>query len=358
MRARDVFASAAGAAAGNPLRTVLLVLAMAIGVAAVVVLTALGDGARRYVIREFTTLGSNLVIVLPGRTATGGINPGSAITSTPRDLTVDDARSLLRLPAVLRVAPISVGTSEVSVGGRLRDTLVVGSTAEFLEVRRFTLAQGRFLPVEDWDRGSPVMVIGARLRTDLFGAEPALGQFVRIGDRRFRNRGLLESAKAQATALLKERHGGEEDVTVITQDAVLATFDRLLGTLTLGVAGIAAISLAVAGILVMNVMLVSVTQRRAEIGLMKALGGSGGTIRLLFLVEAALLSIAGALAGYAIGHAGAWVIRTLYPVLPAYPPDWAVLAALGTALVTGVLFGVMPARRAAALDPVQALARR
>jgi len=145
---------------------------------------------------------------------------------------------------------------------------------------------------------------------------------------------------------------------VITQDAILATFDRLLGTLTLGVAGIAAISLAVAGILVMNVMLVSVTQRRAEIGLMKALGGSGGTIRLLFLIEAALLSLAGALAGYALGHAGAWLIRYLYPALPAFPPDWAVLAALGTALVTGVLFGVMPARRAAMLDPVLALARR
>jgi putative ABC transport system permease protein len=402
MRLRDVFSSAAGAAAGNPLRTVLLTLAMAIGVAAVVVLTALGDGARRYVIREFTALGSNLVIVLPGRTATGGINPGSAVTTTPRDLTVEDARAMTRLPAVLRVAPVAVGTSEISVGGRLRDTLVVGSTAEFLEVRRFTLGQGRFLPAEDWDRGSPVMVIGARLRTDLFGAEPALGQFVRIGDRRFRvigvlaasgsglgmntdemaivpvalaqamfntntlfrilietrNRDLLEAAKRQATEVLKERHGGEEDVTVITQDAVLATFDRLLGTLTLGVAGIAAISLAVAGILVMNVMLVSVMQRRAEIGLMKALGGSGGTIRLLFLVEAALLSLAGALGGYAIGHAGAWVIRLLYPTLPAYPPDWAVFAALGTALATGVLFGVMPARRAAALDPVLALARR
>ncbi len=402
MRVGDVFASAAAAAASNPLRTVLLALAMAIGVAAVVVLTALGDGARRYVVREFTALGSNLVIVLPGRTATGGINPGSAVTTTPRDLTIEDARAITRLPAVLRVAPVAVGTSEISVGGRLRDTLVVGSTAEFLEVRRFTMAQGRFLPAEDWDRGSPVMVIGARLRSDLFGAEPALGQFVRIGDRRFRvigvlaasgsglgmntdelaivpvalaqamfnsntlfrilietrNRDLLEAAKRQATALLKERHGGEEDVTVITQDAVLATFDRLLGTLTLGVAGIAAISLAVAGILVMNVMLVSVTQRRAEIGLMKALGGSGGTIRLLFLVEAAMLSFAGALAGYAIGHGGAWVIRSLYPTLPAYPPDWAVLAALGTALVTGVLFGVMPARRAAALDPVEALARR
>jgi len=402
MRTRDVFASAFGAAAGNPLRTLLLVLAMAIGVAAVVVLTALGDGARRYVMREFTQLGSNLVIVLPGRTATGGVNPASAITSTPRDLTVEDARAVARAPSALRVAPVVVGTSEMSVGGRLRDTLVVGSTAEFLDIRRFTLAQGRFLPVEDWDRGSPVMVIGARLRADLFGAEPPLGQFVRIGERRFRvvgvlaasgsglgmntdelaiipvalaqqlfntnnlfrilvearGRAAIEAAKRQVTSILKERHGGEEDVTVITQDAVLATFDRLLGTLTLGVAGIAAISLAVAGILVMNVMLVSVTQRRAEIGLMKALGGSDGTIRLLFLVEAALLSLAGALVGFSLGHVGAWVIRYLYPTLPAYPPDWAVLAALGTALVTGVLFGVMPARRAAALDPVLALARR
>jgi len=402
MRIRDVFASAFGAAAGNPLRTFLLTLAMAIGVAAVVVLTALGDGARRYVMREFTSIGSNLVIVLPGRTATGGVNPASAVTTTPRDLTIDDARAVARMPSALRVAPILVGTSELSVAGRLRDTMVLGSTAELLEVRRFTMAQGVFLPVEDWGRGSPVMVLGAKLRAELFGAEPPLGQFVRVGDRRFRvigvlaasgsglgmntdelaivpvalaqamfntntlfrilvearGRAAIETAKRQATALIKERHGGEEDVTVITQDAILATFDRLLGTLTLGVAGIAAISLAVAGILVMNVMLVSVTQRRSEIGLMKALGGSHGTIRLLFLVEAALLSLAGALAGYALGHVGAWVIRTLYPTLPAYPPDWAVLAALGTALVTGILFGVMPARRAAALDPVLALARR
>jgi putative ABC transport system permease protein len=402
MRTRDVFASAFGAAAGNPLRTALLMLAMAIGVAAVVVLTALGDGARRYVVREFTALGSNLVIVLPGRTATGGINPGSVVTTTPRDLTVADALALSRMPSALRVAPLVAGTSELSVGSRLRDTLVLGTTAGFLEIRRFVLAQGQFLPDEDWDRGSPVMVIGARLRAELFGAEPALGQFVRIGDRRFRvvgvlaasgsglgmntdelaivpvalaqsmfntetlfriliearSRGAIVEAKHQATETLRQRHGGELDVTVITQDAVLATFDRLLGTLTLGVAGIAAISLAVAGILVMNVMLVSVTQRRAEIGLMKALGASHGTIRRLFLVEAALLSVAGALAGFALGHLGAWVIRYLVPTLPAYPPDWAVLAALGTALATGVLFGVLPARRAAALDPVQALARR
>jgi len=147
-------------------------------------------------------------------------------------------------------------------------------------------------------------------------------------------------------------------VTVITQDAVLATFDRLLGALTLGVAGIAAISLAVAGILVMNVMLVSVSQRTAEIGLLKALGATGGGIRLIFLTEATMLSLTGAVAGYGLGLLAAALIRLLYPAFPAYPPDWAVLAGLATALVTGILFGVLPARRAAQLDPVQALARR
>jgi putative ABC transport system permease protein len=169
---------------------------------------------------------------------------------------------------------------------------------------------------------------------------------------------VIEPAKTQVMNILKQRHEGEEDVTVITQDAVLATFDRLLGTLTLGVAGIAAISLAVAGILVMNVMLVSVTQRTSEIGLLKALGATGSTIRAAFLTEAAMLSLAGALLGFALGQAGAALIRQLYPTFPAYPPDWAVLAGLGTALVTGILFGVLPARRAAQLDPVQALSKR
>jgi putative ABC transport system permease protein len=402
MRTPDLLAFAVGAARGNRVRTALLMLAMAIGVAAVVTLTALGDGARRYVVREFSAIGTNLVIVLPGRTETGGINPGSFVSGTPRDLTVDDALALLRAPAVQRVAPLAVGTSELSVGGKLREGMVVGSTAEFIEVRQFKMAQGQFLPREDWNRGSQVMVIGAKLRAELFPNEAALGQFVRVGDRRFRiigvlaptgsglgmntdelaivpvslaqamfntntlfrilvearNRDAIEPAKQQVAGIIQTRHDGEQDVTVITQDAMLATFDKLLGTLTLGVAGIAAISLAVAGILVMNVMLVSVAQRRSEIGLLKALGASGGTIRMAFLVEAALLSAAGAVFGYALGLAGAAVIRALYPTFPAYPPDWAVLAGLGTALCTGVLFGVLPARNAARLDPVTALARR
>jgi len=126
----DVVRYAYGAAVGNRLRTVLLMLAMAIGVAAVVVLTALGDGARRFVVNEFSSLGTNLVIVLPGRSQTGGFNPANAITTTPRDLTVEDARAVQRASAARRVTPVVVGTSEISAGGRLRETLVVGTTAE------------------------------------------------------------------------------------------------------------------------------------------------------------------------------------------------------------------------------------
>src|SRR5512134_1024473 len=397
----DILRFAVSAAAGNRLRTVLLMLAMSIGVAAVVVLTALGDGARRYVVNEFSSLGTNLVIVLPGRTQTGGFSPQNVITGTPRDLTIEDALALRRATAARLVAPIVVGTSEISGAGRLRESIVVGTVADYYAVRNFRMAQGRFLPQEDWTRGSAAIVLGAKVREDVFGAAPALGQFVRIGDRRFRvigvlassgtglgmntdelafvpiattqqmfnsntlfriliearNRDAIEIAKQQVRDILKQRHEGEEDVTVITQDAILATFDRLLGTLTLGVAGIAAISLAVAGILVMNVMLVSVTQRTAEIGLLKALGATGNTIRMAFLTEASMLSLAGALLGYALGEAGAALIRHLYPTFPAFAPDWAVLAGLGTALATGILFGVLPARQAARLDPVRALAK-
>ena len=402
MRSADLIRFARDAATGNPLRASLLVLAMAIGVAAVVVLTALGDGARRFVMSEFSSLGSNLVIVLPGRSQTGGFSPGNAITNTPRDLTIDDAQALQRASAVSRVAPLAVGTSEISAAGKLREVMVAGTSSQYLELRHMALAQGRFLAPGDWRRGASEAVIGAKVRDELFGSAPSLGQLVRIGDRRVRIVGVLaasgqglgmntdelvfvpvslaqamfnsntlfrilieahgresiELAKIQVTDILKLRHEGEQDVTVITQDAVLATFDRLLGALTLGVAGIAAISLAVAGILVMNVMLVSVTQRTAEIGLLKALGATSGAIRRVFLTEATMLSLTGALVGYGLGQLGAAVIRQLYPTIPAYPPDWAVLAGLGTALVTGILFGVLPARRAARMDPVQALSKR
>ena len=399
MRPTDILRFARDAAAGYPMRTCLSVLAMSIGVAAVVILTALGDGARRYVVGQFSSIGTNLVIVLPGRSGTGGFNPANAITTTPRDLSLDDAGSLRRAPAVSRVAPLAVGTSEISFGGRLREVMVAGSTSEFIPIRNFELAQGSGLPDDDWNRGTAVAVIGAKIREELFGTHAAVGQLIRVGDRRLRVVGVLKpvgqglgmntdelvivpaalaqamfntntlfrilveaksreaipDAKDQVMEILKQRHRGEEDVTVITQDAVLATFDKLLGALTLGVAGIAAISLAVAGILVMNVMLVAVTQRTGEIGLLKALGATAQTIRFAFLAEAAMLSALGALLGYLLGESGAFILRQAFPVFPAYPPNWAIIAALGTALGTGLLFGFLPARRAARLDPVQAL---
>ncbi len=402
MNIADTLRYARAAATGTPLRTGLLILAMSIGVAAVVMLTALGDGARRYVVEEFSAIGSNLVIVLPGRSETRGFNPGNLVTSTVRDLTVEDAGSLLRVPGVVRVAPIIIGTTEINARGKLRETMLVGSSGDFLAVRHLKLAQGRFFTTNTQGRGAAEVVLGALISRELFGAGNPLGQKVRIGDRRLRvvgvlteggrgmgmttndllivpvataqamfnsntlfrilietkNRATVENAKAGVLKTIIARHDGEEDVTVISQDAVLQTFDKILGVLTLGVAGIAAISLGVAGILVMNVMLVSVTQRTGEIGLLKALGATSSAIRNTFLTEAAMLSLMGAVLGLLLGEAGAAVLRHLYPTFPAYPPLWAVLAGVGTALFTGLVFGVMPARKAARLDPVQALSRR
>jgi putative ABC transport system permease protein len=402
MKLLDTLRFAQTAAAGTPLRTGLLIIAMSIGVAAVVILTALGDGARRYVVEEFSSIGSNLVIILPGRSETRGFNPGNLVTSTVRDLTVEDAQSLLRVPGVVRVAPIIIGTTEINAHGKLRETMLVGSTSEFIEVRHLKLAQGRFLSRDELGRGSAEVVLGATIRNELFGNENPLGQTVRIGDRRLRvvgvlteggrgmgmttndllivpvtmaqamfntstlfrvlievrNRESVENAKTAVLKIIIARHDGEEDVTVISQDAVLKTFDKILGVLTMGVAGIAAISLAVAGILVMNVMLVSVTQRTGEIGLLKALGATAHTIRTAFLTEAAMLSLVGALIGVFLGETAAAILRHIYPSFPAYPPSWAILAGVGTALATGLIFGVMPARKAALLDPVQALSRR
>ena len=383
-----------------PTRTTLMLLAMAIGVASVITLTSLGEGARRYVTGEFASLGTHLLIVLPGRSETTGGHP-PLMGETPRDLTLDDALALERVRSIRRVAPVQLGSAPVSWREREREIVVIGTTRDFLEVRHLTLGQGRFLPPGDPRRATPVAVIGAKVRRELFGAESALGDWIRIGDRRFRVIGVLGSegrsigldlqdivivpvaaaqqlfdqnslfrilveasteedvprAQSAVRDIIRDRHDGEDDVTVIAQDSVVATFDKIFKALTFTVGGIAAISLAVAGILIMNVMLVAVSQRTAEIGLLKALGTPRRRIVWLFLLEAALLSAMGALLGLAIGVGAAWLVAELYPVLPLSVPIWAVGAALGIALGTGILFGVLPARRAAALDPVLALSQ-
>ena len=402
MRSRDLAAFSWRALWGYRLRTLLMILATSIGVAAVVVLTSLGEGARRYVRGQFEALGTNLMVILPGKAETAGGAAGILSGRTPRDLTLDDAVALRRIRGVARVAPVNVVAGEISANGRRRDVPVVGSTDALYDLWNLEMAQGKFLPEQDPRRATWVCVIGSNVRRELFGARSALGQWVRVGDRRFRVIGVIAPrgemlgidvdeiaivpvasaqitfnltsllrcavetkrredvprVKAEVLHTLRERHGGEEDVTIVTEDAVAKTFDRILLALTLALGGIASISLAVAGILIMNVMLIAVSQRTGEIGLLKALGASPAQIRLLFFSEAVVLAGVGGLAGSILGQIGSLVIRRIYPAIPAFAPSWAVVAAFVTALVTGVAFSVLPARRAAALDPALALNRR
>ncbi len=399
MRARDIIAYAAASLGGYRGRTALVLLAMSISVASVVLLTALGEGAKRYVLGEFQTLGTHMLVVLPGKSETAGGAMGSVMGVTPRELTLEDARALRRNPAVVAVAPINVGEVNASWQGRSRSVGLLGTVKELNDIRHWKIARGQFLPQQDWDRSSPVCVLGDSVRRDLFGNHQALGQWLRVAQTRCRVIGLfarkgktidvnldeeialpvtlaqsllnvsslfriivgvrsqqdMEPVRRFIIDTIRKRHHGEEDITVITQDAVLKSFGNILSALSYGISGIAAISLVVAGILIMNVMLVVVAQRRPEIGLLKALGASRRQILLLIQAEAALLSLTGAALGLSIGLLGGWAIHAHYPDLQTTPPLWAVLAAIGVALATGLLFSLMPARQAARLDPVLAL---
>ena len=400
MRPPDVFAFSMGALSGARTRTWLMLLAMAIGVSSVLLLTAVGEGTRRYVNNQFMNLGSHLLIVMPGKLETTGGQP-PILSATEVDLTIDDAIALTRSHSIRRVAPLALGSAPISYDQRERTVNVIGSTASLYEVRKLKMSAGRFLPGGDPTRGAAIAVIGDTLKTELFGSSTALGQRIRIDGQKFRVIGVLKAAGAAgvgmdlrdtavipvATAqrlfdspslfrvmveadghnaipraekaiidILRVRHNGEEDVTVITQDAMLATFNTILGSLTYAVGGIAAISLAVAGILIMNVMLVAVSQRKAEIGLLKAIGSPGSQILRLFLAEATMLALLGTFAGLVLGFSGVWGLAIALPDFPIGVPYWAPIAATGTSLATGVVFCLLPARRAARLDPVLALA--
>ncbi|MEJ2520387.1 MAG: ABC transporter permease [Desulfuromonadales bacterium] len=401
MKTFDVLQFSFRAAVGYPARTLLTLLAMAIGVGAVILLTALGEGARLYVTREFTSLGTHLLIVIPGRSETTG-GPPPLLGETPRDLTLEDALMLKRSSAIRRVAPVAIGSAPVAWQQREREATIMGSTAEMFDIRQLSMAQGRFLPAGNPSRGSAVCVLGYKIKRELVGNSSPLGEWVRIGGRRFRVIGVI-AAKGQSLGLdmgdiaiipvasaqmlfntsslfriliqaggreavprakkailkiIQDRHEGEDDVTVITQDALLKTFDRIFNALTLTVGGIAAISLAVAGILIMNVMLISVSQRKTEIGLLKAIGSPRSQILRLFLSESAVLSLIGSFLGVVLALVGTWASLRFYPNFPVTIPWWALTAATLVGVLTGLVFGVLPARRAAGLEPVEALSRR
>ena len=383
-------------------RSVMLLIAVGLGVGAVIVLTALGEGARRYVLGEFAFLGKDTVVMFPGRKeTTGGMPPVTG--SAARAITLEEVEILGRtVPGVTSLAPMVIGNGPVSFEARERESIVVGTTAAFFTIRQLQIAQGSALPDLDLGEGLQVAVIGQKLKTELFDNRAAIGQWVRLRDYRFRVVGVLagsgdsfgadlseaifvpvasaqsvfnihgmfrvmlkvrdnyrvEEVKAELSNRMQELHEGEQDVTVVSPDAMLSTFDDILRALTLGVAGIAAISLVVAGILVMNVTLMSVKQRTAEIGLLKAIGAPAAQVRTLFLTEAALIATAGALLGMAVGSLLVALGRQLYPSIPFATPGWALWAGFGLAVGTALVFAWLPAQQAARLEPVDALGRR
>jgi putative ABC transport system permease protein len=382
---------------GHKLRTALSVLGIAIGILAVVLLTSIGEGTRRYVLTQFTQFGTNLLSINPGKSKTVGI-PG-VLGGTTRKLTIEDAEAIRGLAGVETSMPVTVGQARVEHGPRGRSIYVYGVTHEMPETWKFAVGRGSFLPAGDPRRGTPVAVIGPTVKRELFEDESALGRFVRIGGQRFRVIGvmapkgqmlgidlddaayipvasamqlfnldelweidvvfthasILDRLVGDVRRLLIDRHLGNEDFTIVTQEAMLSVFGKVMNVITMSVGAIAGISLVVGAIGILTMMWIAVGERTAEIGLLRALGATGAQVRGLFLVEAVVLALIGGVGGLAAGLGIAAALRAFVPGLPVQTPPEYVLAAVAVSFATGLAAGVLPARRAAALDPIEAL---
>ncbi len=379
------------------LRSFLTLLGIAVGIAAVILLTSIGEGVHRFVLAEFSQFGTNVVGIYPGKTKTGGGHP-TGIPTTVRPLTLEDTEALKRLPYATGATPTVWGNSEVQANGRLRRTTVYGVDADFLPVFSSSVRIGRFLPVENATNARALIVLGSKLRDELFGSANPLGARVRIGGMHFRvigvmapkgqflgidlddtafipaarslelyNReGLMEihvsyregvSSARVADAIknvLKTRHG-REDFTVVTQEDMLKTLSNILNILTAAVGALGGISLVVGGVGIVTIMTISVTERTNEIGLLVALGAPRRTILNLFLGESVVLAAIGGAVGLTLGVGVAQLLHLALPDMPVHTPWNFAVGAIVMAAVIGLLAGVLPARRAARLDAIEAL---
>lgn len=379
------------------LRSALSVVGIGIGIASVILLTSIGEGTRRHILGLFTQFGTNLLSINPGKTKTVGI-PG-ILGGTTHKLTIADAEAIRRVPGVLRVVPDCFGTARVEANGRGRSVFVYGVTPDVPEVWQFHVRQGSFWPPGDPERGDAVAVVGPTLARELFPDASPLGRFVRIGGSRFRVIGLMEPkgqmlgididdsayipvasamrlfdaeevqeinvtyaspaiadrVVADITALLRERHDGADDVTITTQAAMLEVFGNVMDVITLAVGAIAGISVLVGAIGILTMMWIAVGERTGEIGLLRAIGATRRQVQLVFLVEAAVLGGLGGVVGLAGGGLLHLALQVLVPGLPVHTPPELVVAALAVSVGAGLVSGVLPARRAARLDPIEAL---
>jgi len=398
----ESFKMAATTLLANKLRSSLTMLGIIIGNASVIAMIGIGEGAQKYIANELESLGPNVLFVIPGNRETQRIT-----FDLPKTLVLADAEAIAnQVPTIVGVAPEVNSRAVVTYRNRNTDVNVIGTTPSFLSVRDFETAQGRFLTQVDIKRSNQVTVLGADLADRLFGSTQPIGQQMRIKNATYqvvgvleakgsgfgtdyddaafvpittmanrivgrtspygipltylvasaKDTGSVEAAEFQLRNLLRLRHklSGEDDFTIRSQKDALEIVGRVTGALTIMLGAIASISLFVGGIGIMNIMLVSVTERTQEIGLRKAIGATQQDILVQFTIEAVILAVAGGLLGTAFGVGGVLLVGALSPLEAGISPV-AIALAVGVSGGIGLFFGVIPARRAAQLDPIVAL---
>lgn len=380
----------------HKLRSILTALGLIIGITSVIVLTSIGRGIHHYVLAEFTQFGTNLVAVFPGKTTTLGLS--GATISTVRPLTMADAVSLGKLDNIIAALPLVQGNARIEAGKKQRRSTVLGVGASVPEVWKIKVSKGRFLPAHEQSTPRAFAVLGYKLANELFAEKSPLGQRIRIGSDRFRVLGVMEkkgemlgfdmddtvyipTAKAlelfdregvmeidllyksntsvktienAIKRLLIFRHG-REDFTLITQDQMLKSMDSILNILTIAVAALGSISLLVGSVGILTIMTIAVSERISEVGLLRAIGAEQGTIFKLFLSEAVMLSFIGGCIGVVLGVLIVQLIGFIVPELPVQLAWSYIIAAFAVSLLIGIVAGVIPAMKAARLNPLDAL---
>jgi putative ABC transport system permease protein len=396
MITRDLLRFTISSASSHRLRSGLTALGIGIGVTAVVLLTSIGEGLQQYILREFTQFGTNIITINPGRAETFG--GGNLPLSMIRPLTLEDAEALKRVPFATHVTGTVQGNAEIEGNGRARRTLVTATGPNMPEVWSLPVALGEFLPPDDPRAPRALVVLGSKVRDELFDDANPLGEKVRIGGRRYRVIGVMESKgtvlgfdmddaiyipvgrglemfnreglvdisvlyaenasaaeiKAGIRRILVARHG-EEDFTMTSQQQMLDVLGSVLDVVTIAVAALGGISLLVGGVGIFTIMTIAVRERTSEIGLLRSLGAVQTHIRNIFLSESILLAAFGGAGGLLLGAAIVESMKLFVPTMPlSYSIPYAIAAEI-VAVLIGAIAGVLPARQAAAMDPVDAL---
>jgi putative ABC transport system permease protein len=396
MYIRDIVKISLSSLVDQRMRSFLTILGIAVGIASVVLLTSIGEGVHRFTLAEFTQFGTNLIGINPGKSSTTGM-PGALINNI-RPLSIADEEALRHIPGVIDTVALIQGNAPVEFEKRSRRTNILGVGPSAAAVWQIKVVKGRFLPMDNSRAARSFAVLGSKVESELFLDQSPLGKLVRIAGERYRVIGVMESKgqmlgfdlddavyipttramslfnqqslmeidllyqtglqsktiAERTRKLLKSRHGAE-DFTITTQEEMLKVLGSVLGILTLAVGGLGAISLLVGGVGIITIMTIAVNERTPEIGLLRAIGADRKQILYLFIGEAVVLAGIGGLAGLILGAGTAWLLEVFVPALPTHTPWLYAVYAEVLAAVIGLLAGVMPARHAAGLDPVEAL---